>query len=80
MRKGLIMTKTTKDDLMRILLGIFQTVMTAIAIYVANEMKSMSQSINELNVKIATVLEQTISQKERVDRLELRILKLEERK
>lgn len=66
------------EEFGKVLLGFIQVILLFIAGYAATEMKEISASINELNVKIAVLLSESQTQRVDIGRLERRIEKLEQ--
>lgn len=57
-------------DWMTVAGGLLAFGWTAIAVYVARSIKELTDSVSELNVKIAVILERTDGHERRITRLE----------
>jgi hypothetical protein len=58
------------EDLLNLLLGMLGFLLTGIASWFVVEVRSARQSIEELNVNVAKVIERLELHEERIDRLE----------
>lgn len=59
---------------------IFWALLVGVAGFGVRQMQSLSHSVAELNVNVAVIMSQIPIQKERIDRIENKIERLEERK
>lgn len=59
------------------LIGLIQVLLLACAGWATSEIKEATRSINELNVHMATLLEQVSSQKAQINKIERRVDDLE---
>lgn len=75
-----VMTPDERSLIFKWIMSLLQIILTAIAGYAATEIRDLSRAINDLNVRIAVVMADSMNQRSEIAEIKDRVTTLERRK